>query len=965
MPPSHHAPCRQHGSGVRHISTTVVSTEDRSVDNGKPQEGISDNSKPPWEYSLRKYLLLLATLVATVTYTAGFAPPGGVWQETDPGHLAGDPIIRYTSKLRYVAFFYSNATAFGSSLVVIGLILILSRYEMRGLAPVAVLRGFMVADLLSLMVAYTAGIYRDRDVPVYSMVLAALTVVYVVVFHMMELWKKSKAVVVDNNNDTVAEDDNNNNNNNKDNDDNINKAKKFQSVAAQVLNKEHDASKTTKFPKILPLVRVLRFLRRPARKPTSELEKDRKVLMLLATFAVSVTYLAGLNAPGGFWNHAEGDHQPGDPILMDGRHEARLKLFVHLNSTAFFWSLVIAMQLLDKNLCKEEKVRFRLLYTSIVVALLGLVGAYATGSSRDMETTIYITLLVGAVPACIPLFRVILPKISSKPVKINGKDQGEGSTPQSNHSDAPQALGNCFTNKQATSCFGKPAPWNCFTKEDDDSDKKETRLEKARSLVLLLATLAATITYQAGLDPPGGLWEDDGVGYKAGDPILLTTNPRRFKAFFYCNSVAFVASLVAIILVKYKKLLRYHALEAAMILDLFGLIGAYAAGSCRDVNTSIYAMALAGAVLVYVVIHVVFFTLDHHTRMSDEAIEVVEKRRKTLLLFAILAATITYQAGLTPPGGFRLQDDGSGHLADDPVLLYNFPRRYKAFFYCNSVSFMLSIALILLLVNPNLYRPAIKSHALSICMAAGVSSLVGAYAAGSTQHLKTSIKIFGLVAAILIVVVLVVLLFVICSKKDSNEGAWKGQDKKDKNGPNDELHSKQKYLMLLGILGASVTYQAGLKPPGGVWQANNIGHVAGNPIMYDNGRIRYQSFFYINSTSFMSSIIVIILLLLKLLHKDRWLLRAMNITIVLDLVGLLVAYAVGSSRSWKTTIYVFALVVAVLVYIAIHVILSWLIRRDDKKDSGATKKKKEEHVAITSASLSNKEANGGDQTPMV
>ena len=145
----------------------------------------------------------------------------------------------------------------------------------------------------------------------------------------------------------------------------------------------------------------------------------------------------------------------------------------------------------------------------------------------------------------------------------------------------------------------------------------------------------------------------------AGDPILLTTNARRFKAFFYCNSIAFVASLVAIIVVQNKLLLQTHVLEAAMILDLFGLIGAYAAGSCRDISTSIYAMALAGAVLVYVVIHVVFFTMNHADTISDREIELVEKRRKRLLLFAVLAATITYQAGLTPPGDFRLQDDGS------------------------------------------------------------------------------------------------------------------------------------------------------------------------------------------------------------------------------------------------------------------------------------------------------------------
>ncbi|KAG8076086.1 hypothetical protein GUJ93_ZPchr0006g42301 [Zizania palustris] len=55
------------------------------------------NKNPPLEYDLRKYLLLLAILVATVTYAAGFNPPGGVWQETEAGHLAGDSIIRDTN----------------------------------------------------------------------------------------------------------------------------------------------------------------------------------------------------------------------------------------------------------------------------------------------------------------------------------------------------------------------------------------------------------------------------------------------------------------------------------------------------------------------------------------------------------------------------------------------------------------------------------------------------------------------------------------------------------------------------------------------------------------------------------------------------------------------------------------------------------------------------------------------------
>ncbi|AQK99419.1 uncharacterized protein [Zea mays] len=486
-------------------------------------------------------------------------------------------------------------------------------------------------------------------------------------------------------------------------------------------------------------------------------------------------------------------------------------------------------------------------------------------------------------------------------------------------------------------------------------------------------------TYQAGLNPPGGLWQGDGDGYKAGDPILLTTSSRRYKAFYYCNSVAFVASLVAIVLVRMKTLHHHNALEAAMILDLFGLIGAYAAGSCRDVSTSIYAVALAGAVLVYVVIHVVFFTLGHSDGEASAEKEVkdaesVKKRRKRLLLFAILAATITYQAGLTPPGGFLAKyDPVTGNHAGDPVLLNNYPRRYTAFFYCNSVSFMLSIALIILLVNPNLYRPAIQSNALSVCTAAGMIGIMGAYAAGSTQHRKTSIYIFALAGFVLSVVFLLVVLFYVIDPDKKNrtadeptqegrpadettqEGraadttgssmeadpeaqksdapnemaAEREAETKDVDEYEKKLHARRKYLMLLGILVAGITYQAGLAPPGGVWQANDGGHEAGDPVMHDNRRHRYLAFFYSNSASFVASVVVIVLRLPDSLHEKWWMdwwLGVMNTTIVLDLLGLLVAYAAGSSRSWKTSGYVSALVIAVLAYFVIHVVLSCFIR---------------------------------------
>lgn len=131
----------------------------------------------------------------------------------------------------------------------------------------------------------------------------------------------------------------------------------------------------------------------------------------------------------------------------------------------------------------------------------------------------------------------------------------------------------------------------------------------------------------------------------AGDPILLTKSPSRYKAFFYCNSVAFVASLVSVIFLNERvRLIQSRVLESAVILMLFGL---NKAGSYRDVSTSIYAIALAGAVLSYVVIHISFFAINRDISSKDTIL--LEKKRQQLLLFAIMAATLTYQAGLTPP----------------------------------------------------------------------------------------------------------------------------------------------------------------------------------------------------------------------------------------------------------------------------------------------------------------------------
>uniref|UniRef100_A0A453QHL8 PGG domain-containing protein n=1 Tax=Aegilops tauschii subsp. strangulata TaxID=200361 RepID=A0A453QHL8_AEGTS len=313
----------------------------------------SDSNKPSTEYQLKKYLLL-ATLVATVTYAAGLNLPGWVWADAKEGHLAGDLILHDTHYHRYLAFYYCNATAFAASVVVCLLLLILNS---ESKAWAAALRVLMVLDLLGLMGAYAAGSCRDTFTTIYSSVIMSAILLYIMIAFFV--------YVFSGNPEKQAED-----------------------------PKNHKR------------------------------EDQHEVLMLLATFVVTITYVAGLNPPGGFWSNSKDGHLVSNPIMQE-HNSSRYQAFFVCNTTAFVSSLLIIILLLDKKLIlslpslnlNKSSARFVALYGFIVIALFGLVGAYAAGSCREPETTTYVVCLIGAVLAYISLQVVI-----TKAITENNRD---------------------------------------------------------------------------------------------------------------------------------------------------------------------------------------------------------------------------------------------------------------------------------------------------------------------------------------------------------------------------------------------------------------------------------------------------------------------------------------------------------------------------------------------------------------
>lgn len=821
---------------------------------------------PFWERLLRKQLLLLATLVVGVTYMAGINPPGGVWQENGSGHTAGGTILRATNRPRYDAFYYCNATALASSVVLIFLLLL--KKPRRG-AELAVLRVVMVLDLLSLLGAYAAGSSRQTNSTLYITSLSLSVAVFVYMYTL------------------------------------------FSRDISPPPREEEELDDQAPFKH----------------------KERRKMLMLFASFMAVITYIAGLSSSGGSWDRAESNNWQ-DSDSLNNQAKVRFKVFLYFNSAAFMASILSVMQLMVPRFLTCFSTRSPGLPSTnharrflsgilsvlpnvpILVALLGLLGAYAAGTYRSTNTSAYgYSIMIG-------LLAYIFFVIARPCVSESGPDDGDDQENNPVGSSADFQLGS-----------------NAITRNEE--------YNKVKPLILLLATLAATVTYQAGMHPPGGVWPDDLDGHLAGYPILLSTQPSRYKVFLYCNSGAFLLSMASILMLIVIKEKIHTTLLVSMSLDMVAIMGAYSAGSWRDKRSSIYVVVMACGVILYLMIHLLCLTLTGTMQMGDTRL--IKKRHKRLLLVAILVATITYQAGLNPPGGFQLRKD-SGHAAGAVLLMENYPRRFWAFFYCNTVSFfMATLALILFFTSPKLYQRAVRCYALYGCIVLALLCLMAAYAAGAARTVKRCIYLFVLLA----MVVCIVGVRTIKSRAFLLKKEAEAEEDDDTDGSSAvfglahmprprprprhiprprirlisaqelkyrQVYARHKHLMLLAVVAASATYQAGLNPPGGLWQDGGDHGGAGSPVLYDSNRKQYLAFFYSNSTSFVLSVFVVAQQLLLIMQRHqpkhrKLLVLATNMALILDLLCLVAAYAAVVARGWEDAIVLFVLV---LFSVAIH-----------------------------------------------
>jgi len=84
---------------------------------------------------------------------------------------------------------------------------------------------------------------------------------------------------------------------------------------------------------------------------------------------------------------------------------------------------------------------------------------------------------------------------------------------------------------------------------NDHLINKEDWLDRMRSSLMVVASLIATMAFQAGINPPGGVWQDDNDPlHKPGYAIMAFNHEDLYHIFLICNTVGFVSTLSIILL---------------------------------------------------------------------------------------------------------------------------------------------------------------------------------------------------------------------------------------------------------------------------------------------------------------------------------------------------------------------------------------------------------------------------------
>lgn len=163
-------------NGVQNRVTTT-----REV-NGSTEKKIQD---------FRAWMLLIMSLIATVTFTAGLTPPGGFWSEDKDGNVAGTSIMRKKFPTRWSIYQTTNTFAFCLSLMTIATLAINFGNKKAAAFRSSMFPAFVTLCYLSLAGCYISGTWENRRSGVMTVASFVFVPLYILASQLFVAWRNS------------------------------------------------------------------------------------------------------------------------------------------------------------------------------------------------------------------------------------------------------------------------------------------------------------------------------------------------------------------------------------------------------------------------------------------------------------------------------------------------------------------------------------------------------------------------------------------------------------------------------------------------------------------------------------------------------------------------------------------------------------------------------------------------------
>nr|XP_051191679.1 uncharacterized protein LOC127305312 [Lolium perenne]XP_051191680.1 uncharacterized protein LOC127305312 [Lolium perenne] len=139
----------------------------------------------------RAWMLLIMSLIATVTFTAGLTPPGGFWSEDKDGNEAGTSIMRKKFPTRWAWYHGTNTMAFCSSLMTIATLAINFGNKKAAALRSNVFPSLVSSCFMSLAGSYISGTWENRRSGVSTIIAFVLVLVYIPSLQLFVTWRAS------------------------------------------------------------------------------------------------------------------------------------------------------------------------------------------------------------------------------------------------------------------------------------------------------------------------------------------------------------------------------------------------------------------------------------------------------------------------------------------------------------------------------------------------------------------------------------------------------------------------------------------------------------------------------------------------------------------------------------------------------------------------------------------------------